>query len=323
MGQGGVTAADAEHRPTAGSGVHRRHGRGRDGRGGGSTDWSDRGRQPQRRRSRGRREPELHVRVAGQVLGVDEADPVPTLLLGAPRKRGRVAPGIPAPDDQISNGGGATRQEHTGRGSSVRRVERPTGDKAEAGRQALSALRRRCRTSRRRASMSATPSCWHRFPKSAWSGAAGWRGPPKWADDLAAHRGRAERPRTSRRTPAVGPHTARTVGHPAAINAGWTDGAHPIRVIPERLAVMFTDLEGFTRYTARRGDDAAAALLTEHNRIVGPIIRSRGGRVVKRLGDGTAAHLCRVRRGRAPAARARGQLDPARCACGPVSMSAT
>lgn len=52
------------------------------------------------------------------------------------------------------------------------------------------------------------------------------------------------------------------------------------------IAVVFTDLEGFTRYTARSGDDAALALLAEHHRVIGPIVRSRGGRVVKRLGDG-------------------------------------
>jgi adenylate cyclase len=54
----------------------------------------------------------------------------------------------------------------------------------------------------------------------------------------------------------------------------------------ERRAVMFTDLEGFTRYTARQGDEAASALLSAHHRVVGPILRSRGGRLVKRLGDG-------------------------------------
>ncbi|HEX2851496.1 MAG TPA: adenylate/guanylate cyclase domain-containing protein [Acidimicrobiales bacterium] len=54
----------------------------------------------------------------------------------------------------------------------------------------------------------------------------------------------------------------------------------------ERLAVAFTDLEGFTEYTAREGDEAASAMLASHHRTVGPIIRSRGGRLVKRLGDG-------------------------------------
>jgi len=52
------------------------------------------------------------------------------------------------------------------------------------------------------------------------------------------------------------------------------------------VSIVFTDLEGFTRFTAREGDDAALALLAEHHRAVGPIVRSRGGKVVKRLGDG-------------------------------------
>ncbi|MEY2475585.1 MAG: adenylate cyclase [Actinomycetota bacterium] len=52
------------------------------------------------------------------------------------------------------------------------------------------------------------------------------------------------------------------------------------------LTVVFTDLEGFTRFTAEKGDDEASKLLTRHHRTVGPVVRSRGGRVVKRLGDG-------------------------------------
>ena len=53
-----------------------------------------------------------------------------------------------------------------------------------------------------------------------------------------------------------------------------------------RLTVVFTDLEGFTRFTSERGDDEASKLLSRHHRTVGPVVRSRGGRVVKRLGDG-------------------------------------
>jgi class 3 adenylate cyclase len=52
------------------------------------------------------------------------------------------------------------------------------------------------------------------------------------------------------------------------------------------VTVAFTDLEGFTRYTARQGDVAAASLLTDHYRGAGRVVRSRGGRVVKHLGDG-------------------------------------
>ncbi len=55
---------------------------------------------------------------------------------------------------------------------------------------------------------------------------------------------------------------------------------------PSTVSIVFTDLEGFTRYTSRHGDDAALALLAEHHRAIGPIVRSRGGKVVKRLGDG-------------------------------------
>src|SRR5258708_14471850 len=46
------------------------------------------------------------------------------------------------------------------------------------------------------------------------------------------------------------------------------------------LAIAFTDLEGFTRYTASAGDEAASALLAEHHRTVGPIVRSPGGRTI-------------------------------------------
>ncbi len=55
---------------------------------------------------------------------------------------------------------------------------------------------------------------------------------------------------------------------------------------PHPMTIVFTDLEGFTRYTSRSGDDAARSLLDQHHKVVGPIIRSRGGRIVKKLGDG-------------------------------------
>ena len=62
------------------------------------------------------------------------------------------------------------------------------------------------------------------------------------------------------------------------------DGKTDARQQP--VSIMFTDLEGFTRYTSRHGDEAALALLAEHHRAIGPVVRSRGGRVVKRIGDG-------------------------------------
>jgi adenylate cyclase len=55
---------------------------------------------------------------------------------------------------------------------------------------------------------------------------------------------------------------------------------------PVELTVAFTDLEDFTTYTETEGDDAARRLLIGHHRESERIVRSRGGRVVKRLGDG-------------------------------------
>ena len=81
---------------------------------------------------------------------------------------------------------------------------------------------------------------------------------------------------------------------------------------------MFTDLEGFTRFTSRPGDEAAADLLAEHHRAVGPVVRSRGGRVVKRIGDGLMLAFPE------PAAAVHAALelvdDGARtgCGCGPA-----
>lgn len=55
---------------------------------------------------------------------------------------------------------------------------------------------------------------------------------------------------------------------------------------PATLTVAFTDLEGFTEWTEREGDEAASRLLAELHRAVRPLIVARGGRLVKRLGDG-------------------------------------
>lgn len=52
------------------------------------------------------------------------------------------------------------------------------------------------------------------------------------------------------------------------------------------LTVLFTDLEGFTKFNSRAGDEAAVDVLNQHHKVVGPLIRSRGGKLVKRIGDG-------------------------------------
>lgn len=90
--------------------------------------------------------------------------------------------------------------------------------------------------------------------------------------------------RTVERRPSVLASMGLSVIQLLTSSSGGPGGTDP--GIVARVAVMFTDLEGFTRFTAREGDDAAAALLADHHRAVGPVIRSRGGRIVKRLGDG-------------------------------------
>ena len=52
------------------------------------------------------------------------------------------------------------------------------------------------------------------------------------------------------------------------------------------LTVAFTDLADFTTFTEAEGDNAASRLLIGHHRESATIVRSRGGRVLKRLGDG-------------------------------------
>lgn len=52
------------------------------------------------------------------------------------------------------------------------------------------------------------------------------------------------------------------------------------------VAVLFTDLVGFSTWALQAGDDAAIALLRKVAEAVEPAIAKRGGEVVKRLGDG-------------------------------------
>ena len=57
----------------------------------------------------------------------------------------------------------------------------------------------------------------------------------------------------------------------------------------EPLAILFTDLVGFSDWALAAGDDAALELLRKVGRTVDPLIKDRDGRIVKRLGDGVMA----------------------------------
>lgn len=67
----------------------------------------------------------------------------------------------------------------------------------------------------------------------------------------------------------------------------WNRGLGPRAKDTTAVAtVVFVDMEGFTSYTARHGDEAAVELLAGHQRAAARIVRRNGGRIVKNLGDG-------------------------------------
>lgn len=82
------------------------------------------------------------------------------------------------------------------------------------------------------------------------------------------------------------PSALASLGLSAVQMLAWESGDDPAVGVPQLVTVVFTDLEGFTSFTAAHGDEAATQLVLDHHRVVGPVIRSRGGHVVKRLGDG-------------------------------------
>ena len=57
----------------------------------------------------------------------------------------------------------------------------------------------------------------------------------------------------------------------------------------QEMAVMFTDLAGFSSWALKAGDEPALALLREVGTRVESVIAQHEGRIVKRLGDGVMA----------------------------------
>ncbi|CAN5568727.1 MAG: adenylate/guanylate cyclase domain-containing protein [Iamia sp.] len=113
-----------------------------------------------------------------------------------------------------------------------------------------------------------------------------------WLEDPAANQARIAPPskvlqRFLERTAEQRPSVLANLGLSAlqAMSLARTEvGPGPSTLTP--ITVVFTDLEGFTGFTASEGDDAAAGLVSAHHRWAGPVIRSRGGHIVKRMGDG-------------------------------------
>jgi adenylate cyclase len=69
-----------------------------------------------------------------------------------------------------------------------------------------------------------------------------------------------------------------------AVSADGTE-----RLGGERLAIVFTDLVGFSDWALEAGDDVALSLLRDVADAIEPPVVKRGGEVVKRLGDGMMA----------------------------------
>lgn len=65
----------------------------------------------------------------------------------------------------------------------------------------------------------------------------------------------------------------------------------------EEIAVMFSDIRGFTSYTARKGDHAAYRLSQLHETLLKEKIEEREGIIVKTMGDGIMAAFTRPSEG--------------------------
>jgi adenylate cyclase len=71
----------------------------------------------------------------------------------------------------------------------------------------------------------------------------------------------------------------------------------------EELAILFTDLVGFSDWALKVGDDIAVDLLRQVARIDEQEVRAGRGRIIKRLGDGLMATFADVEAALAAAAR--------------------
>jgi adenylate cyclase len=75
------------------------------------------------------------------------------------------------------------------------------------------------------------------------------------------------------------------------------------------LAIVFTDLVGFSNWALEAGDEAALDLLRDVGEAIEPPVLRRGGEVVKRLGDGMMAAFPSAQDGLEAVFEARSRLD--------------
>jgi adenylate cyclase len=113
----------------------------------------------------------------------------------------------------------------------------------------------------------------------------------KWLDDPGHHPISSATPldvvqRFLERSAEQRPSAIAQIGLTTLQALSWRSESADLSEGTTELTLVFTDLEGFTQFTSREGDEAAIDLLADHHRTVGPIVRSRGGRIIKRIGDG-------------------------------------
>lgn len=62
-----------------------------------------------------------------------------------------------------------------------------------------------------------------------------------------------------------------------------------IRRSRRTVTILFTDVEGSTRYFDTQGDTKARLMIDVHNRFIYPVIKRYRGKVVKTIGDAVMA----------------------------------
>ena len=76
----------------------------------------------------------------------------------------------------------------------------------------------------------------------------------------------------------------------------------------EKIGVLFSDIRGFSSYTARQGDRAAYRLSKLHEALLKETIEEHGGIIIKIMGDGIMAAFPKLQQGIQAAARIQQQI---------------
>lgn len=66
-----------------------------------------------------------------------------------------------------------------------------------------------------------------------------------------------------------------------------------IRSTRKQITILFTDIEGSTRYWDTRGDIDGRLMVDYHNRLIFPVIKKFKGKIVKTIGDAIMASFSR------------------------------